>query len=145
VTSARSSAQVAALVLAALALLSCGPPGVVIEIYNATNRNVVVREAYNDASTTTHHLAPGAGAEFGPALAWHVAILGHVFEVQHPGDRFGRSRAFGQQLFRFQAVPPGCLFAPLPEQQGPVAEPPEQPRGFPLGPSALCAPAAAAR
>src|SRR5262245_921942 len=130
--------RVAGLVLAVLATLGCGPPGVVVELYNGTTEDVIVRQAFNDASVTTHHVTPGESREFGPALSWRVSVLGSVFEVPHPGDEFGRSRAFGQQLFRFEAQAPGCLFVLLPEQRPPVIEFPEQPRGFPLGPPGAC-------
>jgi hypothetical protein len=125
--------RVVDLVLASCVALSCGPPGVVVEFHNATSEDIIVRQGFNDGSTTTHPVAPGEHQEFGPALSWHVNVLGTVFEVQHPGDEFGRSRAFGQQLFRFQAQAPGCLFVLLPEQRPPVSEFPQQPRGYPLG------------
>ena len=90
-----------------LAFVSCGPPGVVVEIYNNSPESVGVRQSYNDASETREHLAPGARSEFGPALAWHLSLAGQLAELQHPGDEFGESRPFGQQLFRFQVEAPG--------------------------------------
>jgi hypothetical protein len=120
-------------------LACCGPPGVVVELYNDTPEPIVVRQAYNDSSETSDRLAPGARGEFGPAISWHVSLAGARVEVQHPGDEFGAPRPFGQQLFRFQAEPPGCLFVLRPEQRAPVAEPPAQPPGYPLGAAEACA------
>jgi hypothetical protein len=130
--------RLVALVLATTAL-SCGRPGVVVEIYNDSTQEILVRQAYNDVSTTTHSLAPGERGAFGPALSWHVSMLGSVFEVQHPGDDFARSRPFGQQRFRFQAGEPGCLFVLRPDQRPPVSELPPQPPGYPLGAPDRCA------
>ena len=124
--------------LLVLVTTSCGAPGVVVELYNGTPDEVVVRLAYNDSSTSTERLAPGARGEFGPAVSWHVLLSGALIELQHPGDEFAESRPFGQQLFRFQAEAPGCLFVLRSEQRSPVAEPPSQPRGYPLGASDLC-------
>lgn len=132
-------------VLALVALTSCGRPGVVVELYNGTPERVVVRQAYNDASETSEALEPGARGEFGPAVSWHVALSGTLVEIQHPGDEFAQDRPFGQQLFRFQVEPPGCLFVLLPEQRSPVADLPRQPRGYPLGAPAACADANSTR
>ncbi|MGH7288037.1 MAG: hypothetical protein ACREI8_08490, partial [Myxococcota bacterium] len=126
------------LLLVLAVVTSCGPPGVVIELYNHTPEEVVVHQVYNDASTTSDRLAPGTRSEFGPALSWHLSLSGATLELQHPGDEFAESRPFGQQLFRFQAEAPGCLFVLLPGQRSPVAELPPQPRGYPLGASATC-------
>ena len=121
-----------------LVATSCGAPGVVVELYNGTQDGVVVRLAYNDSSTSTERLAPGARGEFGPAVSWHVLLASALVELRHPGDEFAESRPFGQQLFRFQAAAPGCLFVLLPEQRSPAAQLPSQPRGYPLGASDLC-------
>ena len=110
----------------------------VVEVYNGTSEEVLVRQAYNDASTSTERLAPGSQEEFGPAVSWHVLLSGTLVELQHPGDEFAESRPFGQQLFRFQAEAPGCLFVLLPSQRSPLAELPLQPRGYPLGAVGLC-------
>jgi len=126
------------LVLVVVAAISCGSPGVVIELYNDTPQEVVVHQVYNDASTTSDRVAPGARREFGPALSWHVSVSGAVLELQHPGDEFAESRPFGQQVFRFQAEPPGCIFVLRPEQRSPVTLLPPQPRGYPLGSSVTC-------
>ena len=122
--------SVVRLLLAVVALASCGRPGVVVERCNGTLEPVVVREAYNDASETSERLAPGSRGEFGPAVSWHVSLSGTLVEVQHPGDGFAESRPFGQQLFRFQVEPPGCLFALLPGQRSPVTALPPQPHGY---------------
>jgi hypothetical protein len=90
--------SVVRLLLAVVALASCGRPGVVVERCNGTLEPVVVREAYNDASETSERLAPGSRGEFGPAVSWHVSLSGTLVEVQHPGDGFAESRPFGQQL-----------------------------------------------
>jgi hypothetical protein len=121
-----------------LAATSCGAPGVVVELYNGTAEEIIVRQAYNDSSTSSERLAPGSRGEFGPALSWHVLLAGARVELQHPGDEFAESRPFGQQLFRFQAEAPGCLFVLLPGQRSPVAELPPQPRGYPLGGTDQC-------
>jgi hypothetical protein len=130
-----SVARVAALVV----LTSCGPPGVVVELYNHTLDELLVRETYNDASETSERLAPNARAEFGPAVSWYIVLPDAIVELEHPGDAFAKPRLLGQQLFRFQIEPPGCLFVLLPEQRPPVAQLPPQPPGYPLGGSVACA------
>ena len=132
-------ALVVRLISALLATSSCGQPGVVVDLYNHTPDEIVVRQAFNDASTITERLAPGAQGQFGPALSWRILMSGAVLELQHPGDEFAESRPFGQQLFRFQAEAPGCLFVLLPEQRAPIVELPPQPRGYPLRAANACA------
>jgi len=61
--------SVVRLLLAVVALASCGRPGVVVERCNGTLEPVIVREAYNDASETSERLAPGSRGEFGPAVS----------------------------------------------------------------------------
>jgi len=126
------------LLLVLLVATSCGAPGVVVEIYNRTPEELVVRQAYNDSSTTTERLAPGARGEFGPAVSWHVLVSDALVELQHPGEEFAESRPFGQQFFRFQVEAPGCVFVLLPGQRLPVTELPPQPRGYPLGAPDRC-------
>ncbi len=126
------------LLLVLAAVTSCGPPGVVIELYNHTPQELVVDQVYNDASTTSERVAPGSGGEFGPALSWHVSLSGAELELRHPGDEFAEARPFGQQLFRFQAEAPGCIFILRPGQRPPAAELPPQPRGYPLGAPRTC-------
>src|SRR4029453_5663480 len=112
---------------------SCGRSGVVVELYNHTPQEVVVRQAFNDASTRTEHLAPGARGEFGPALSWRIWMSGSIFELQHPGEEFAESRFFGRQRFRFQAEAAGCLFVLRRGQRAPTTDFPPHPRGCPLG------------
>jgi hypothetical protein len=114
---------------------------VVVEIYDHTQEEIVVRQAFDDSSATIERLAPGGEGRFGPALSWHVSSSGAELELQHPGDEFAESRLLGQQLFRFQAEPPGCVFVLRPDQRAPTTTAlPTQPRGYPLGPAAACAP-----
>ncbi len=112
-------------------------PGARVEVYNRSGEPVEIIEVKNDASTRAYVLDPGGSQTFGPAVTWHVASAAGRYELTHPGEGFSSRGGFGPgEVHRFQIEEGGCVFVLPPEATPPVARPPAQPAGYPLGPPA---------